>query len=105
MCAPPLRFELDEWATFLAKHGGAGGMKTSEIWRGESAELPAFWRLQELAHGFRLVTGHDLLDDVDCSRLALRNFLGILHYLSRNKICTAVPPWSVPRDLWAAALL
>eukprot|EP00972_Heterocapsa_arctica_P109100 16065323-Heterocapsa_arctica.AAC.1 len=50
MCAPPPRFELDEWATFLAKDGGAGCMKTPEIWRGESAELPAFWRLQDLAH-------------------------------------------------------
>eukprot|EP00972_Heterocapsa_arctica_P115240 16446711-Heterocapsa_arctica.AAC.1 len=105
MCAPPPRFELDEWAAILAKDGGAGGMKTSEIWCGESAELHAFWRLQELAHGFRSVATHDSLNDVDCSRLALPDFLGILHYLTKKKKCSAAPPWRVPRDLWAVALL
>eukprot|EP00972_Heterocapsa_arctica_P108618 15994359-Heterocapsa_arctica.AAC.2 len=43
MRAPPLCFELDEWASLLAKGGGAGGMTATEIWRGELAELPASW--------------------------------------------------------------
>ena len=104
MRAPPPRFDVDEWIAHLAKKGGEGGLEAVELWRGDVDELPAFWRFREFAHGIDIPPPTKLPEE-EIQLFVFRDFIGTLDYLHKKRKLTAVPPWSLPRDIWATALL